>query len=252
MNKKLIAAMLAFTALFVCVFAACNDKDDEEERDTRPYIEADEYEFVTDENGNKVLDENGEFVVYATDENSKRVTDENGENVTQSQLFQAYKDGDKYEDYGYSIKLPEGWNSTNEQGVFENAEKKQNIDITIVNKSYGDYFIDNYNVYVSLDKMISEKDESVKNIKSVKWEDDIEFSKETKGAVRFTMVTNDGTTVMYFFENSNNLYKILFHSPDAETAVKDSLAICNAITYKPYQYYVSNGDFDVTTDKAEK
>ncbi len=249
MSKKLIAAMLALTTVFVCVFAACNKDKDDDERDTRPYIENDEYEFVTDENGEKVLNEDGEFVVYATEENGKIVTDENGENVTRNQLFQAFQNDDTFEDYGYKIKLPEGWEPTTQQGCFENAEKNQKVDISIVNKSYSDYLIDNYNVYSSLNEMIENKDEDVKDIKSVKWEEDIDFSEEAEGAVRFTLVTAEGTTVMYFFENSNNLYKILFHSPDSATAVEDSLLICKSMSYKPYQYYIQDGDLDTT--KAE-
>lgn len=224
MSKKLIAAMVALTILFVCVFAACNKDKDE----NRPYIEKDEYEFVTDEDGSRVYSEDGEFLVYATDDKGKQVTNENGEKETLRQPFQPVDDDGVYEEYGYKMTLPEGWKATDQTGVFTNKEKTQQLEISAVNQSYQEYYTFNKNTY----KQLSEQ-EGV----SVTWEDDVKFSDKCENVVRFTMSTEKGTTVMYFFTNSENTYKLMFSTTDKENAVKDSLDICKAISYKPYKYF---------------
>ena len=42
---------------------------------------------------------------------------------------------------------------------------------------------------------------------------------------------------MYFYKNNNNLYKVLFRAEKADTIIEDSMEICKAITYKPFEYY---------------
>lgn len=224
MSKKLIAAMVALTILFVCVFAACNKDKDED----RAYIENDEYDFVTDENGSRVYGENGEFLVYATDEDGEHVTKENGEKETLGQPFQPVDDDGVYEEYGYKIVLPDGWKSTDQTGVFANKEKEQQFEVSVVKKSYDDYYKFNKDTYKTLGGQ-----EDIK----VTWEDDVKLSDECNGTVRFTMEKEDTTVVMYFFENSGNTYKFMFSTENKDTAVEDSLAICKAVSYKPYQYY---------------
>ena len=66
---------------------------------------SEEYILVTDENGKKVLSEDGELLVYATDENGKKIKDDNGEYVTQIQGFvgQLEEDG-VIEDYAYYLR----------------------------------------------------------------------------------------------------------------------------------------------------
>lgn len=224
MSKKLIAAMVALTILFVCVFAACNKDKDED----RAYIENDEYDFVTDENGSRVYSDDGEFLVYATDEDGKTVTNAKGEKETLGQPFQPIDDDGVYEDYGYKIELPEGWKATNQNGVFENKEKEQVLDITVVNKTYDEYYTFNKDTYKKL-----KDQEGI----TLTWTEDIKISEKCEKAVRFTMTNKDGTTVMYFFTNSGNTYKVMFSTPNEETAIEDSLAICRAVSYKPYKYY---------------
>ncbi len=237
MSKKLIAAMLALTTIFVCVFAACNDKDDDETKDTRPYIENDEYEFVTDENGEKILNEDGEFIVYATEENGKIVTDENGENVTRNQLFQAFQNGDTFEDYGYKIKLPEGWASTSEKGEFENVAESQTVEITYLNKTYSEYYSSNLEFYEKIKELMDSDSQQADSLKDIEWNEEIIISDDFEGLVRFSLTHDENIVIMYFFMNSDNLYKILFNAPNTETAMDDSLEICKAISFKPYQYY---------------
>ena len=41
----------------------------------------------------------------------------------------------------------------------------------------------------------------------------------------------------YFFENSGNVYKLLFASTDVENAVAKSEEMCKAMSFKPFTYY---------------
>ena len=50
MSKKIIAVLVVLTVLFMTVFAACNSEEKE-----KIYVEKDEYDFVTDENGELLL-----------------------------------------------------------------------------------------------------------------------------------------------------------------------------------------------------
>ena len=83
MSKKIIAILAVITILFVCVFAACEKKDKED-----LYKDADEFLFVTDENGDKVLSDDGRLIVYVTDEDGKRQKQPDGEYVTREREFE--------------------------------------------------------------------------------------------------------------------------------------------------------------------
>ncbi len=239
MSKKIIAALLVATMLFVCIFAACNKNKNEEEDDTtRIYGDATEYNFVTDEDGNRVYTPDGEFLVYVTDEDGKVVTNSAGEAVSQAQQFVPIFEDNKAEYYGYSITLPEGWTvDSSKSGSFINEKKNQRVSITAVDESYDDYYKSNIDTY----KKFSGLSEA-----TVTWEEDYDLGEDCDKVVRFTFKTADGMNVMYFFVNNNNLYKILFEASDPSTAVADSEAICAAVSYKPYQYF----ETDVTNSSV--
>lgn len=233
MSKKIIAVLLAVTALFMCVFAACNknqeEKEEEQEKDTRVYGDVTEYHFVTDENGDRVYTKDGEFVVYVTDKNGDVVTNANGEGQTIAQQFVPIIDDNVAEFYGYSIELPEGWSaSPTHTGSFVNEKKGQKVTITALEKTYDDYYESNKEAYETFSK-----EPGVTAI----WEENIALGEGCSKVVRFGLKTEEGMNVMYFFINNNNLYKILFESADPNTAVADSEAICAAVSYKPYQYF---------------
>ena len=81
MKKRiLIFLMVAVIALSV-VFTACN-KDVYVDPSTNK-----EHILVTDENGKRVLSEDGELIVHVTDVDGKKVKDDNGEYVTEIQGF---------------------------------------------------------------------------------------------------------------------------------------------------------------------
>lgn len=222
MNKKIIAVLIVLTVLFMTVFAACN-KDDEE----KIYVSNDEYDFVTDENGERVLNEDGEFLIYAQNDKGKREKNENGEYVTIAQPFEAVEDGDYIEDYGYKFTLPDGWKVGNKKGEFINEKAKQAVEITLPKYTYSDYYDQNMDMYQKL-KGLGE---------TVTWEDDIDLGEDFAAACRFTLKTEEGMSVLYFFVNSGNVYKVLFTSEDPATAIADSEAFCKVINFKPFTYY---------------
>ena len=221
MNKKIIAILTVATILFICIFASCKKEEN------ALYIDNKEYKFVTDENGEKVLAEDGRLLVYETNEHGKIVKDENGEPVTYAKQFQPIQNKNYIEDFGYTLTLPDGWKSTAEYGSFINPDKNYECDITVVKYFYDDYYAANKDVY-----------EKFKEVEAdVTWEEDIEFSEEYKGICRFVVNAEGKTTVMYFFENSDNVYKVLFSGESGDGFIADTEEFCKAMSFKPFAYY---------------
>ena len=222
MSKKIIAVLIVLTVLFMTVFAACNSEEEEQ-----IYVGKNEYDFVTDENGERVLNKDGEFLVYATDDKGKREKDENGEYITMAQPFEPIEDGDVVENYGYKFNLPKGWKTTDYPGEFINEKANQKLGIDVIKMTYADYYDKNIDFYQQLKAAGQD----------VVWESDVDLGSDFAGACRFTLKHDEGMTVMYFFVNSGNLYKFLFSSADPATAVADSEALCKVINFKPFTYY---------------
>ena len=187
----------------------------------------------------KVLDENGEFVVYQTDADGDYVRNENGDRVTDIQPFEPLSEENVIKEYGYEINLPENWKiDENKLGGFVNEENNDVVSIVIHDKSYQDVYESNFETY---EKLLA-YDEI-----AVTWEENVEdLGDACEGVVRFTMKHAEGMNVLYFFRNAGNIYKILYESNNATTAVSDSVAICKAISYKPFDY------FEPVTDKYGK
>ena len=240
MSKKIIAILTIATLLFVGVFAACEKKNSD-------YTNLEDYDLVTDENGEKILAEDGQLLVYETDEKGKYVTDESGERVTQVRQFQPIEKDGVVEDYGFKLILPEGWKTTAEFGVFESKDAGLSCQISIVKYFYADYYNMNLDFYNRL------KDEGI----NVTWEEDVDFGKEFKGVCRFMMETDEGIAVLYFFENFGNVYKVLFSGTDSDTIIADTEEFCKSMSFKSFTYYndiTKSSEEDITdkTDKTEK
>lgn len=234
MTKKIIALMAVATIIFVCTFAACG-KDDE----NNVYVDNKEYNFVTDENGDKVLSKDGELVVYATDDNGKYIKNSDGEYETLLQQFQPIEDDGVVEDYGYIFTLPEGWETDKTQvGSFVNKKNNGTATIDIVKYLYDDYYKLNLDTYEKLKKELGED--------AVTWEEDVDILPEAEKACRFTMKAEDAISVLVFFENSGNIYKILYTTTNVDTAVYECDIFCKAITFKGFQYY---NDITAVSDK---
>lgn len=236
MSKKIIAVIAVVTIVFVSVFAACNKKDDD-----GIYVEIDDLNIVTDENGEKILADNGELLVYATDEDGDRIKNDKGEYETLAQQFQPIEDDGVIEDYGFKLALPEGWEATGDFGHFENKKKNQVVELTVVKYTYDDYY--------KLNKDFHDQFKSKAPDLKISWEENVELGKDFKGVCRFTMTVEETTSVLYFFENSGNTYKLLFNAQGSTTAIADSEAFCKAMTFKPYTYYP---DVTSATTEAKK
>ncbi len=220
MSKRIIAILTVITILFVCVFAACEKKDSD-------YTDTKDFDLVTDENGEKVLAEDGQLLVYAKDEKGKYVTNESGERETLRQQFKPIEENGVIEDYGFKLTLPEGWKATDTFGVFTTKDKKLNCQISIVRYFYNDYYDMNFNFYSAL------KEEKI----DVSWDEDIDFGEDFKGVCRFTMKSDDGMSVLYFFENFGNVYKVLFSGEGSDTTIANTEEFCKAMSFKSFVYY---------------
>ena len=234
MSKKLIAVFAVVTIIFVCVFAAC-------EKENSIYSDSKDYEFVTDENGEKILSDDGQFLVYATDENGEYVTNADGEKETLVQQFAPLEEDGVVEDYGFKLTLPDGWKSVASTfGSFVNDNKGITCEISIVEYFYDDYYLMNKEFYDRLEK---------ENVE-VSWEKDIDFGEEYKGVCRFTMAVDEQVSVLYFFENSDNVYKLLFQGPKKDTLISDTEEFCKAMEFKAFTYYDDITKKPETTQKA--
>lgn len=235
MNKKIIAVMIAATLIFVGVFAACNNN--EENQPPKLYIEGDEYPFITDADGNKELDENGEFIVFHTDEDGDYAKDDKGNRLTNIQPFEPLSEKNVVEQYGYKITLPENWViDESKLGAFKNKKTGDAFSIVIHDKSYQDVYESNFDTYEKL----LDYDQV-----TLTWEENVEdLGDACEGVVRFTMKNEEGMNILYFFRNHGNIYKILYESKNPQTAIADSVALCNTISYKPFDYYPPVTDED--------
>lgn len=103
MQNKIIA-VICVLLLLVTLFAACGKKVIIQGKNGQEYV------AMTDEEGNTVLNQSGEIVVYVTDDRGKYVTDANGERQTNAVTFPDVAIGkDKIETADYVLTIPEGW-----------------------------------------------------------------------------------------------------------------------------------------------
>ncbi len=239
MSKKLIIALLAIAVVSSCLLVSCKDEQGNpifgnEIVTERPYIDSDEYPFVTRADGEIILDEDGEFYVYSTNENGFIVKDKYGEKVIAHRPFEAYKGDGFYEEYSYRFNLPDGWDTAGSNGVYVNKDTGDKFSVVIQDKSYQDVYRVNYETY----EKISDGELGVDNC-SVSWEENLDLlGTDCKGVTRFTLnIKGEGTNVLYFFRNQGNIYKIIYETTNEADAVKNSELLCKAITFKPYDCY---------------
>ena len=125
MEKKIIAVACVLLVL-VAAFTACG----------KAIVTGDngmEYEAVTDEEGNTVVNENGDIVVYVTDVDGNYVEDANGEPQTNSVTFpSAVVHADRVETANYFLLIPEDWTAESDGTLVreENENAKQSIEVT--------------------------------------------------------------------------------------------------------------------------
>ena len=221
--------MVAVIALSV-VFTACN-KD--------VYVDPstdNEYILVTDENGKKVLSEDGELVVYVTDVDGKKVKDDNGEYVTEIQGFVGQiEENGVIEDYAYYFTLPDGWKAVNDRGEFENKKTKSTLQIQILEETIDECFEKIDKVYKVMKEQEGKTEEEFKILKNVYTD------KIVHGEVRVITFQHNGVTkVSLVFINSGNTYQFDFSTTreiTPEEAEKETIAFLSSIEFKPYTYF---------------
>ena len=230
MSKKIVAATIALTLVFVFAFAACKNND-AAPTTTEANTVYGGYQnmYVTDAAGNRVYSPLGEALVYVTDASGNIVT--NAEGVPESQIrpFEPISEEGKVEYLGYKLTLPEGWVVTPDSNRYINETAGHRVTITPINDTYDNYYAEQREMYDLLSKELPD---------SVSWTEDVSIGSGCIKVVRFTLNAEGEMRVMYFFENSGNLYKILFESTAPDTILNDSVTFCMAITYKPYKYFL--------------
>ncbi len=246
MKKRMLIFLMVAVIAFSVVFTACN-KDVYVDPSTDK-----EYILVTDENGKKVLSEDGELIVYVTDENGKKVKDDNGEYLTEIQGFVGQiEENGVVEDYAYYLTLPDGWKTVNDRGDFENINRGVNLEISILKKTYDEYYNSAKMIYDELNSEEYQKEQEVKP--ELLWAEKEIEGIETKAGF-FGVKNDDVLVVVMFFSQDNNMYEIRWQSQkelDLEKAQQGVIEIFNSIEFKPYTYYpelvetTNNGSFIV-------
>ncbi|MBE6815965.1 MAG: hypothetical protein E7522_11035 [Ruminococcaceae bacterium] len=227
-RKMLVFLMVAVISLSV-VFTACN-KDVYVDPSTDS-----EYILVTDENGKKVLSEDGELIVYVTDADGKKVKDDNGEYVTEIRGFVGQiEENGVIEDYAYYFTLPDGWNAVNDRGEFENKKTKSTLQIQILEETIDEAIAKVEKVYNALNSQ-KDKTEEFKVLKNV-YDNEI-----VNGKINIVTLQYDGETrVSLVFQNSGNTYQFDFSTTGditVEDAEKETIEFLNSIEFKPYTYF---------------
>ncbi len=122
MKQRIIAAALA-VLLVALSFSACGKKK------TIITKNGQEYEVVTDENGEFVTGLDGDVAVYSKDENGKYQKDENGDKLKVYVDFpRAVADSSSYETPYFKLTMPEGWKAEKDvEGSFMKADNEKII-----------------------------------------------------------------------------------------------------------------------------
>lgn len=244
MGKKSIALLIAAILCCTVIFTACN-----KDRYTNP-VTGEEYILVTDENGNKVLSEDGELLVYATDEDGKKLKDDEGNYVTEIHGFigQIENNG-VIEDYAYYLTLPDGWKSVDKQGNFENKSKGYELCVDIQEETFNDCYKKSKAVYDTTVEL-SEKGEDA----AAYW-DEYEYDNIGTKVYMLSFKTGDFASVTMFFSSNNNLYILRIEGDatlDFEDVKAEMLKIFDGFKFKPYTYYEGLTDSPAkATENAE-
>lgn len=248
MKKRVLILAMVSVLLLSVAFTACN-----KDVYVNP-VSNEEYILVTDENGKKVLSEDGELLVYVTDENGKKVKDDNGEYLTEVQGFIGQLENDGVvEDYAYYFTLPEGYKSVNDRGEFENKNKDIALEIKIKEDTFNDQYTISRRVY---DAIIENKDGETANVE-VDWQES-DYSELSSKLYIFSARTEQSLDQSMFFMQNDNLYVISLSNKSGmsiEDGKKELLNVFESIEFKPYTYYEDLSDsltlYNGTTTVAE-
>jgi hypothetical protein len=203
LSKKIIAATIALTLVFVFAFAACKNGTNTTTTTAvnTVYGGGGDKLYVTDKNGDRVYNNKGEMLVYATDKDGGYVTNTSGHRETLAVPFEPISEDGKVEYYGYKLTLPEGLAITSDSNRFINEEAGHNVAITPQNETYDNYYEAQRKMYDLL---------AAEDPNAVSWTEDLDIGAGCIKVVRVTLKAEGAMNVMYFFENNGNVYKIFF------------------------------------------
>lgn len=127
--EKRIIAVVCVLILLVTTLVACGKKA------TIQVKEGNSYELVTDDEGNTLINADGDIVIYATDENGKYIKDSNGEKQTAAVTFpDVVVNKNIFQTAKYTMTFPEDW-TCSKYGV---GTKDSNSDVTLKVANIGD------------------------------------------------------------------------------------------------------------------
>ncbi len=237
-SRKITVSVLALVLVVACIFAGCTKKGEYENPAT-----GDKYEIVTDADGNKVLSDDGELLVYAKDENGEYVTDESGEKVTQVQGFigQLEENG-VVEDYAYKLAVPDGWEFAG-NGKFKNKKSATTEVVVSISKN-------TFAREIKIGNMI------VNELQSKDFECSYEeqhFDVIDEDGMILKIKSDEGIVSFAEFMKEGNLFNVRIVTPDVDSADNILNTFLSAITFKPYTYYSESElqDVDETEPATE-
>lgn len=127
--KKTISLAVAIM-LIVCCFAACGNSKKIDGAELYTDMGNEEYQVVTDKDGDIERDSDGRLIVAVTDEDGKQVTNNNGDKVTSAQEFDhALVIGNTIDLQKFYLTIPDGWSNNSSYTGIE--IKKDNSEDTI-------------------------------------------------------------------------------------------------------------------------
>lgn len=215
MHNKIIA-VICVVLMLVTLFAACGKKVIIKGKNGEEYI------AMTDDEGNTVLNDAGEIVVYVTDENGKYVEDANGERQTNAVTFPSLiSDGKKVETADFILQVPEGWKA-NETGLVEKTVSEDesvfaNIEVVCLGELAEEQTFDAFvnNQIMTLEQLAVVMRESGADVNYVKNESQVLGER----ASVITMVAQSEeigviTYKMMHFVKGNEVFKVLYRGND--------------------------------------
>lgn len=136
--EKRIIAVICVLMLLISLFAACGKKH------PTITIKGNEYVLATDEEGNTIVNDDGELVIHPTDSNGKPYKNENGEYETNVVDFpQKIVKGNTYETPQFKITMPKEWEA-GEEGYIKSGNEKVIFEVCPTATLNEDYTVEKY------------------------------------------------------------------------------------------------------------
>lgn len=223
MEKKIIAVSLVIILIAVSFVACGKNKGYKLAKDEYGF----EHAYVTDAEGNTVLDDNGNIRVYQTDANGEIATDGNGnkkENVVE--VPRVILDDHSCATKDFVLKLDKSWKRSEEDGKYlKNGDKANYIEVKEKYVCNEGEVID-LEVYVQSD--IEYNESIVKNAggKATYEQGFIEVKGVKMHQQSFQLVGNDGNLIndskVYNFVIGDILYEVSYYYYGLQTDNKTS------------------------------